>query len=71
MQLPNASAELGRSAPLALTAFYLNFISTYGAAMVTTIAIIFGIMQLVFRWREHKKIMAAATPVEALTHERD
>lgn len=66
MQLPTPSAELGRIAPLTAGALYLNFISTYGAALVTTIAITYGIMQMIFRWREHKKIMAAAAPVAAL-----
>ena len=59
MQLTPASTELGRQVPLAIGAVYMNFISTYGAAIVTTMAIVYGVMQMVLRVIEHKKIMKA------------
>lgn len=57
MQLTPASSELGRVAPLLAGSFYLNFISQYGSIIVTTIAIVYGVMQMVFRYQEHRKLM--------------
>lgn len=45
--------DVGRSSPLAVGALYLNFISQYGTAVVTTLAIVYGVMQIILRWREH------------------
>ena len=49
--------EVARNAPLTLGAMYLSFISEHGAVIVTTIAIVFGLMQMVMRYLEHKAIM--------------
>lgn len=51
------SNEVARNAPLTFGAFYLSFISQYGVVVVTTLALVFGIMQIVFRIREHRAIM--------------
>jgi len=53
MNTPSVATEIGRTTPLAVGALYLNFISQYGTAIVTTLAIIYGIMQIVLRLREH------------------
>lgn len=68
MNITPASTDVGRTLPLAAGAFYLNFISQYGTAIVTTLAIVYGIMQIFMRWREHRKIMAAKTAQEAEDH---
>lgn len=46
---PTAGTEFARNAPLTAGAIYLNFISQYGAAIVTTLAIVYGVLQIV-RW---------------------
>lgn len=51
------SQEVARNAPLTLGAMYLSFISEHGAVIVTTLAIIFGAMQIVMRSLEHRAIM--------------
>lgn len=56
MQIP-VSNEVARNAPLTFGALYLSFISQYGVVVVTTLAILFGIMQIVFRVKEHRAIM--------------
>lgn len=55
--IPSAGAELARNAPLTLGAAYLSFVSTYGTAIVTTLAITYAIMQMILRAKEHKAIM--------------
>lgn len=55
--MSSATTEVVRYAPLGASAWYLNFVSQYGAAVVTTIAIAYGVMQLVFRYLEHRAIM--------------
>ena len=42
-----SKSNMGVTASLALAAGYLNFISMYGAAIVTTLAIIVGIINVV------------------------
>lgn len=54
---PSAAVEIARQGPLVAGAAYLNFVSTYGAAIVTTLAIIYGVLQLYLRTKEHKAIM--------------
>lgn len=57
MTPPTLAQEVTRASPLAAGALYLNFISTYGTTIVTTLAIIYGVVQFYWRGREHKKIM--------------
>lgn len=57
MSISNTTTEMARSAPLVGSAIYLNFISQYGTVLVTTLAILYGVMQLILRWREHKALM--------------
>ena len=54
---PSVVTELARNVPLTGGALYLSFISTYGAAIVTTLAIVYAIMQITLRYREHRAIM--------------
>jgi len=49
-----------------VAAGYLNFISKYGTAVVTTLAIAYGILQIVLRVLEHRKIMKAKTTQESV-----
>lgn len=62
MITPSAGAELARQAPLGAVALYMNFVSDYGAAIVTTLAVIYGVMQIVLRIMEHRKIMKSGDP---------
>jgi hypothetical protein len=55
--VPSVGAEVARNIPLSAGAVYLSFISTYGTAVVTTLAIAYGLMQMYLRWKEHKAIM--------------
>lgn len=57
MTPPSMVNEVVRASPLTLGAVYLNLISTYGAAIVTTLAIVYAIAQFYWRSREHHKIM--------------
>lgn len=57
MTPPTVGDELLRTSPLTAGALYLNFISTYGAAIVTTLAIVYAVAQIYWRAREHRKIM--------------
>lgn len=57
MNAPSLATEMSRNAPLLAGATYLNFVSTYGAAIVTSLAIMYGIMQIVMRTLEHRAIM--------------
>lgn len=54
---PSAATDLARNVPLSAGAMYLTFVSEYGAVIVTTLAIVFGVMQIVMRVREHRAIM--------------
>lgn len=49
-----ATSDLARSTPLVASAFYLNFISQYGTTVVTSLAIIYGVMQIILRFKEHR-----------------
>lgn len=62
--MPSATVELARQTPLVAGAAYLNFVSTYGAAIVTTLAIAYGVLQLILRSREHKAFMLKHAPVQ-------
>lgn len=44
-------------APLTGMAFYLNFISEWGTAIVTLLAIITFVLTTVWRWIEHRARM--------------
>ncbi|AMW36107.1 holin [Xanthomonas phage XAJ24] len=59
MTPPSLANEVVRTSPLTVGALYLNFISTYGAAIVTTLAIVYALAQFYWRAREHTKIMGA------------
>ncbi|CAB1282954.1 Phage Holin [Xylella phage Cota] len=54
---PSAATEFARNVPLTGGALYLSFISQYGAAIVTTLAIVYGVMQVTLRILEHRAIM--------------
>lgn len=54
---PSVPTELARNIPLTASAAYLSFMSEFGAIIVTSLAIIFGIMQIVLRSLEHRAIM--------------
>lgn len=54
---PSAATELARNVPLTGGALYLSLISQYGAAIVTTLAIVYGVMQVTLRILEHRAIM--------------
>lgn len=56
-EAPSVGAEIARNVPLSAGAVYLSFISTYGTAIVTTLAIVYAVLQMYLRWREHKAIM--------------
>ena len=57
MNEPSLATEVTRSVPLIVGASYLNFVSTYGAALVTTLAVLYGSLQIVMRTLEHRAIM--------------
>lgn len=57
MTSPSLASEVVRTSPLTAGALYLNFISTYGSAIVTTLAILYAVAQFYWRYRENKKIM--------------
>lgn len=57
MPFSNTTHEMARNAPLIGSALYLNFISEYGTVIVTTLAILYGVMQLTLRWLEHRALM--------------
>ena len=57
MTSPSLASEVVRASPLTASALYLNFTSTYGAAIVTTLAIVYGIAQFYWRAKEHHKVM--------------
>ena len=54
---PSAATEFARNVPLAGGALYLSLISQYGAAIVTTLAILYGVLQVTLRIMEHRAIM--------------
>lgn len=54
---PTITMEVARNTPLTAGALYLSFISQYGAPIVTTLAIIYGVMQVVLRILEHRAAM--------------
>ena len=54
---PSIPTELARNIPLTASAAYLSFMSEYGAIIVTSLAIVFGCMQIVLRALEHRAIM--------------
>jgi hypothetical protein len=58
--VPSAGTEIARVAPLGFGATYLTFISEYGAAIVTTLAIVYAVLQMVLRVMEHRAIMQKA-----------
>lgn len=60
MTPPSVANEVIRVSPLTASALYLNFISTYGSAIVTTLAVLYAIFQFYWRAREHKKIMGGS-----------
>lgn len=57
MNAPTAATELARNAPLTMGAAYLSFISQYGTILVTSLAIVYAILQMVLRVQEHRAIM--------------
>lgn len=48
----NLAADAAKVAPLASAAWYLQFVSEYGATLVTSLAIVYGLMGLVVRAKE-------------------
>lgn len=64
MTSPSLTSEVVRASPLTASALYLNYISTYGTAVVTTLAIAYGIAQFYWRAREHSKLMGEKKDVE-------
>lgn len=54
---PSLATELARNAPMTAGALYLSFISQYGAAIVTSLAIVYAVMQMTLRWVEHRAVM--------------
>lgn len=48
----NLAADAAKVTPLLSAAWYLNFVSQYGAMVVTTLAILYGVMGLVLRGKE-------------------
>lgn len=66
MQEPTASAELARNLPLSVSAFYLSFINQYGAVLVTSMALIYGVLQIILRVREHRILVRADEKKEIL-----
>lgn len=57
MEIPSTATDLVRNVPLTGSALYLSFVSQYGAAIVTTLAIVYGVMQMILRVLEHRAIM--------------
>lgn len=57
LEMPSAATDLARNVPLTGMALYLSFISQYGTAIVTTLAILYGGYQFWCRYREHSAIM--------------
>lgn len=57
MNSPSTAVDLARNAPLTGSAVYLSFMSQYGSTVVTTLAIIYGLLQMWLRYKEHKAIM--------------
>lgn len=53
---PSAGTDFVRNLPLTGGALYLSFISQYGAAIVTTLAIIYGVLQITLRIMEHRAL---------------
>lgn len=48
----NLAADAAKVTPLLSAAWYLNFVSQWGATLVTSLAIIYGVMGLVVRAKE-------------------
>lgn len=53
---PSLGTDFARNIPLTGGALYLSFISQYGAAIVTTLAIIYGVLQITLRIMEHRAL---------------
>jgi len=53
---PSVATELVRNVPLTAAAAYVSFISQYGAVIVTSLAIVYGVYQIILRTLEHKLI---------------
>ena len=54
---PSLGTDFARNIPLTGGALYLSFISQYGTTIVTTLAIVYGVMQVTLRILEHRAIM--------------
>jgi len=62
---PSVGTEIARNTPLTAGALYINFISQYGATIVTTLAIAYALMQMYLRWKEHRLLLADRKAKEA------
>lgn len=47
------SVEVMRVAPLGAGAVYLQFVSTYGSAILTTLGVVYAIVNITLRIKEH------------------
>lgn len=54
---PSVATEFARNVPLTGGALYLSFMNQYGAILVTTLAIVYGLLQITLRVMEHRAIM--------------
>lgn len=59
MSLKALAGDAVRTTPAIAVSAYLNFISMYGAAIVTTLTIVWIVAQASMRYTEHRKIMRA------------
>lgn len=57
MNTPSGPVEIGKNSLLLLAAWVIDMLNNHGALLVVVLAIIYGVMQIVFRRREHKAIM--------------
>lgn len=54
---PSLGTDFARNIPLTGGALYLSFLSQYGAAIVTSLAIIYGVLQITLRIMEHRALV--------------
>lgn len=53
MSIRMAAADTVRVAPLGAAAWYMEFVSTYGSALLTTLGIVYAIVNITLRIKEH------------------
>lgn len=53
MSIRMIGADAARAAPLGVAAWYMEFVSTYGSALLTTLGIVYAIINITLRIKEY------------------